>query len=141
MAYTRATGLLTKDTKLSYKKDMDFVDLGLDLQDFPDLGASADQVEVTTLADANRRYINGIKDFGALEFTFLYDGAADSAYRQLAALEKAKTVVEWKVTLPDGVEITFSGMCSVAIKSGAVNDAITFTLSINLASDVVVNLA
>ena len=71
----RANGILTKNTKLSVKISDSFVDLGADLQEFPNLGGAAEQVEVTTLADGNRRYINGIKDFGSLEFTFLYDGA------------------------------------------------------------------
>ena len=60
----RATGILTKNTNLSYKQGELWIELGADLQEFPDLGAAAEQVEVTTLADANRRYINGIKDFG-----------------------------------------------------------------------------
>lgn len=134
----RASGILTKNTNLSYSTDgTSWVDLGADLQEFPDLGAAADQVEVTTLADSNRRYINGIKDFGSLEFTFLYDGASDSSFNKLAALEKAGKAVNWKVTLPDSVEVTFEGQPSVALAGGAVNEAMTFTLSINLSSDVV----
>ena len=136
----RATGILTKNTNLSYKtSDDQWVALGADLQEFPDLGAAAEQVEVTTLADANRRYINGIKDFGTLDFTFLYDGASeDSAFKKLHALEVAGDPVDFKVELPDGITVTFSGFASVTIAGGAVNDAMTFTLSINLNSDLVI---
>lgn len=133
----RASGLLTKNTKLSYSNDgTAWTDLGEDLQEFPDLGAAADQVEVTTLADGNRRYINGIKDFGSLEFTFLYDGAADGSFKKLQAIEKAGKAVQWKVTLPDDVAVTFEGMASVTLSGAGVNDALTFKLSINLSSDV-----
>ena len=135
----RATGILTKNTNLSYKQGELWIELGADLQEFPDLGAAAEQVEVTTLADANRRYINGIKDFGTLDFTFLYDGASeDSAFKKLHALEVAGDPVEFKVELPDGITVTFSGFASVTIAGGAVNDAMTFTLSINLNSDLVI---
>lgn len=137
----RANGILTKNTKLSVKIADSFVDLGADLQEFPNLGGAAEQVEVTTLADGNRRYINGIKDFGSLEFTFLYDGAdVQGSYQKLRAIEVAGTNAEWKVTLPDSVEFTFTGQASVAINGGAVNDAITFTLTINLNSDLVCSL-
>lgn len=137
----RANGILTKNTKLSVKIADSFVDLGADLQEFPNLGGAAEQVEVTTLADGNRRYINGIKDFGSLEFTFLYDGTdAQGSYQKLRAIEVAGTNAEWKVTLPDGVEFTFTGQASVAINGGAVNDAITFTLTINLNSDLTCSL-
>ena len=136
----RATGILTKNTNLSYKTSgEEWVALGADLQEFPDLGAAAEQVEVTTLADSNRRYINGIKDFGTLDFTFLYDGASeDSAFKKLHALEVAGNPVDFKVELPDGITVTFSGFASVTIAGGAVNDAMTFTLSINLNSDLVI---
>lgn len=137
----RANGILTKNTKLSVKIAEIFVDLGADLQEFPNLGGAAEQVEVTTLADGNRRYINGIKDFGSLEFTFLYDGTdVQGSYQKLRAIEVAGTNAEWKVTLPDGVEFTFTGQASVAINGGAVNDAITFTLTINLNSDLTCSL-
>ena len=133
----RATGILTKSTKLFYKKAEEFVDLGEDLMEFPDLGASAEQVDVTTLADGARRYINGIKDFGSLDFKFLYDGAAEQgAYKQLKALETANDVVEFKILLPDGIALGFKGFVSVTIAGGAVGDAMTFTLTINLNSDI-----
>ena len=60
-----ATGLLSKDIKLSYKLAAAFVELP-DLQEIPELGGDVDKVEVTTLADGARRYINGIKDYGAM---------------------------------------------------------------------------
>ena len=68
-------GTLTKGIKLSYKassSSSSYTDL-TNLQEIPDLGGSADSVEVTTLDDAAHMYINGLKDYGdSLDFTFLY---------------------------------------------------------------------
>ena len=68
-------GTLSKGIKLSYKASggNSYTDL-TNLQEIPDLGGSADSVEVTTLDDAAHMYINGLKDYGdSLDFTFLYD--------------------------------------------------------------------
>ena len=67
------------------------------LTDIPDMGATPEKIDVTTLADDCRQYINGIKDFGDLEFTFIYESGADGNYAQLAALE-GKGVQECVVT-------------------------------------------
>lgn len=130
-----ATGLLSKGIELQYKKDDAFVTIP-DLQDIPDLGGDVDLVEVTTLADGARRYINGIKDFGDLGFTFLYDNTTeDSSYRICRGLEEAHEVYEFKVVLPDETEFTFSGGISTKINGAGVNDALTFTATISLNSD------
>lgn len=131
-------GILSKDITLSYKKDASFVVIP-NLQEVPELGGSAEKVDVTTLADGNYKYINGIKDFGDLAFKFLYDNSgAESNYRICRGLEEAGEVVEWKVTFPDGTEFVFSGEASTAIDSAAVNAALTFMLNITLNSDIAV---
>lgn len=130
-----ATGLLTKGITLSYKNGAAFAVLP-DLIDIPDLGGEVEKVEVTTLADGNRRYINGIKDFGDLAFTFLYaNGAADS-FRILTGLEAAGAAVEFEVELPDETVFAFSGFPSVILAGAGINEALTFTLNIALNSDI-----
>ena len=44
------------------------------LLEVPDIGGTTEKIDVTTLADTSRQYINGIKDYGELTFKFLYDG-------------------------------------------------------------------
>lgn len=89
-------GLLTKDIKLSYKKESAYVEIA-NLQECPELGGTAEKVDVTTLADGNKKYINGIKDFGDLAFKFLYDNSGvDSNYRVVRGLEESGKVVDWK---------------------------------------------
>ena len=133
-------GLLTKDITLSYKKDSSSSYEVLDgLQEVPSLGGTPDKVEVTTLADASRRYIKGIKDYGDLTFKFLYQNDTETSnFRILRGLEESGKVIEWKVEFPDGTGFAFSGECSVAPSDGAVNAAITFNLTISLNSDIAV---
>ena len=132
------TGLLTKDIKLSYKKDSSYEVLD-GLMEVPSLGGTPDKVEVTTLADASRRYIKGLKDYGDLAFKFLYDNEkATSNFRILRGLEESGKVVEWKVEFPDGTGFAFSGECSVAPSDGSVGGYIAFTLNISLNSDITV---
>ena len=131
-------GILSKGITLSYKKDSSYVIIP-NLQECPELGGTAEKVDVTTLADGNYKYINGIKDFGDLAFTFLYDNSgAESNYRICRGLEEAGKIVEWKVEFPDGTAFSFSGEASTAINSASVNSALTFALNITLNSDIAV---
>ena len=132
-------GILTKGITLSYKKDGSTYDVIANLQECPELGGTAENVEVTTLADGNKKYIKGIKDFGELAFKFLYDNSgAQSNYRIVRGLEEAGNIVEWKVTFPDNTTFAFSGEVTTAIDSAAVNAALTFTATITLNSDITV---
>lgn len=132
-------GILTKGITLSYKKDGTTYDVIANLQECPELGGTAENVEVTTLADGNKKYIKGIKDFGELAFKFLYDNSgAQSNYRIVRGLEEAGNIVEWKVTFPDNTAFAFSGEVTTAIDSAAVNAALTFTATITLNSDITV---
>lgn len=132
-------GILTKGITLSYKKTGSTYTEIANLQECPELGGTAENVEVTTLADGNKKYIKGIKDFGELAFKFLYDNSgAESNYRIVRGLEEAGNIVDWKVTFPDNTSFAFSGEVTTAIDSAAVNAALTFTATITLNSDITV---
>ena len=125
-------GTLSKGIKLSYKASggNSYTDL-TNLQEIPDVGGSADAVEVTTLDDAAHTYINGLKDYGdSLDFTFLYDKT------QFTALDALTGTISWKVTLPgtSALTATFDGESSVKLNGVGTNDAITYTLSIRPSS-------
>ena len=125
-------GTLSQGIKLSYKSGSgsSFTDL-TNLQEIPDLGGSADSVEVTTLADSAHMYINGLLDYGdSLDFTFLYEKA------QFTTLNGLSGAQSWKVTLPGtgGMTATFDAEASVRLNGVGVNDAITYTLSLKPSS-------
>jgi hypothetical protein len=95
------------------------------LQEIPELGGTAEAIEITTLADAAHMYTDGILNYGdSLAFKFLYEQAQ---FEELNALTGSQECV---VTLPDGATCTFNGTCSVKLDGVGVNAALTYTLSI-----------
>ena len=54
------------------------------IKDFPDLGSAPDTIEVTTLRDKMKRYIQGLQDTGSFEFTYNY---TNDAYTKVKALD------------------------------------------------------
>lgn len=123
--------ILSKGIKLSYSSTgtESYTDL-TDLLEIPSLGGSVDKVDVTTLADASKKYINGIKDYGDLAFKFNY------AKEQFNTLNGLTGSINFKVTLPDNVTATFSGEPSVSLEGVGVGAAMTYTLNISLDSDI-----
>lgn len=132
-------GILSKDAKLSSKTgaESQYEELPL-LMEIPEMGGTPEKVDVTTLADASRKYIDGVKDYGDLAFKFLYENVEGSAFRTLRGYEEAGTIADYKVELPDGTGFAFSGQVSVKINSAPVNAALTFTATISLNSDMVI---
>ena len=123
--------ILSKGIKLSYSSSgtTSYTDL-TDLLEIPSLGGSVDKVDVTTLADASKKYINGIKDYGDLAFKFNY------AKEQFTTLNGLTGSINFKVTLPDTTTATFSGEPSVSLEGVGVGAAMTYTLNISLDSDI-----
>lgn len=129
--------ILSKGIKLSYKLAETYVQLK-DLLEIPELGGTVDKVEVTNLEDGNRRYINGLKDFGDLTFKFNYVSGAAESFMILSDLEAVGEEVDFQVELPDGVTFTFSGTPSVKLDTAGINAALTFSLALSLSSDMVI---
>ena len=125
---------MAKHSSLGIQLDVGSVKNVSGLTDIPDMGATPEKLDVTTLADASRQYIEGIKDYGDLEFTFIYESGAEGNYAQLHALEGVQECV---VTFPDGSKFTFSGEVSLRIAGVGVNAVITFVMAVALSSDIV----
>lgn len=123
---------ISKGIKLSYKDgEGSFVEL-TNLQEIPEIGGTAEAIEITTLADAAHMYTDGILNYGdSLSFVFLYE---KEQFLTLHGLEGSKG---WKVELPDGTACTFSGTCSVALASAGVNVALTYTLAVKPDSEMI----
>ena len=123
--------ILSKGIKLSYSSSgtTSYTDL-TDLLEIPSLGGSVDKVDVTTLADASKKYINGIKDYGDLAFKFNY------AKEQFTTLNGLTGSINFKVTLPDTTTATFSGEPSVSLEGVGVGAAMNYTITVSLDSDI-----
>lgn len=126
------SGLLSKGIKLSYKtsESSGFKTLK-DLQEIPELGGTPNKVDVTTLDDEARAYINGLIEYGDLSFKFLYDK------NQFLELNALTGIIDWKVEFPDTLTATFSGESSVKIDGEGVETATTYTLNLALSSKIV----
>ena len=130
-------GILANGTKLGYKDSTGAIKNLEGLQAIPEMGAEAETVEITCLADKNKRYVKGIGDFGDLEFTFLYDNSvAEAPYRVLRGFEQADEVVTFELEYPDTTKFTFDAQVSVKLSSGEVNGVLTFTAKLTLNSNI-----
>lgn len=129
-------GILSKGIKLEYKASSasSYTEVA-NIQAIPDLGGAPEQVEVTTLADSSRKYISGIKSTSQLEFTVLFDAT------EYAAVSALSGEYDWKITLYDDSSsigtFTFSGQPACRLNGAGVNEALTYTLTIDVNSDIV----
>lgn len=132
------SGVLSQWIKLSYSSSSTGSYTALDdLQSIPDLGATPEQIDVTCMQDTAKRYMNGIKDYGSLEFGFLYDST------QFATLDAlAGSTVHFKLEISDtsggtaSTTFNFSGEPAVRLNGAGVNEALKYTLAIALNSDI-----
>lgn len=124
--------VISKGITLSYKTGDGSFSALTNLQEIPELGGTAESIEITTLADAAHMYTDGIKNYGdSLAFKFLYDEA------QFITLNSLTGSNGWMVSLPDGLTCTFSGTGSVKLDGVGVNAALTYTLAIKPDSEMV----
>lgn len=125
-------------TKISYKSGSTatFTDIPF-LMEVPEFGGTPEKIDVTVLSDTTKKYIPGMKDFGDLVFRFLYDNASENAnYRVLKGLDDGGTVATFKIEYPDGTAHQFDAIPSVKMDAGAVNGALTFSVTMMLQSDI-----
>lgn len=115
------------------------------LSEVPDMGGEKEKIEVTNLADSNKRYINGISDFGDLEFRFFYnkeetpdDDESEQvmeSYSVMRAYELANTELSFRLVYPDNTAHQWTGFAAARRNSAAVNAALEFTLSVTVSSE------
>lgn len=105
------------------------------LQEVPDIGGKTDKIDVTTLADTSKRYIQGLSDPGDLAFKFLYSnvGATDS-FRVLKGFETSRALTAFEVAISDGTKIDFTAYVQVSLDSAKTGAALGFTLNLTINS-------
>lgn len=108
----------------------------------PDLSqGDPEKIDVTTLADLSKRYINGLKDIGdGLEFEFNYESQADSSFYKLRPIEEAGTTAEFTVQLSDGLSFKFEAYVAVVLTGLAVGEQVKFKLTLTPASEIEVTI-
>ena len=119
-------GISSEGIKLSYKLATgEFIELE-NLQEVPDLGnGERETIEVTTLADSERKYIPGLyAGSEGLEFKFLYEK------EQFMTLNALNEEAQWKIEISDGLTCSFNGSCAVRLDGQGVSAALTYTLNI-----------
>ena len=110
-----------------------------DLKEVPDLGAEPEMVDNTALSDKIIHNEQGIGDPGDMEYTFRYKNeSATDSFRILQGLSDAGTLTYFQEKLTDGTAWTFSGIPSVRLSGGGVNDPQEFVLSVALQSDLTI---
>ena len=92
-----------------------------------------EKLETTTLANANKTYIDGLKDFGdSLSFTCLYLKEEFMQVRGLADGEGKEVELKY----PDGMTVTFTGSVSTVLSGAEVNSVLTYSIEITPMSDI-----
>ena len=130
--------LLTSGIVFSYKDGSTWNEIE-GLLSTPDMGGSAEKIDVTTLKDKSKKYIKGLIDYSDLTFGFLYDNSSDTAaYRVFRQLEDSEKLYDFKMELPDGTSFEFTGEVTTSLKGASVSARHEFTVTITLNSEIVV---
>ena len=110
------------------------------IKDFPDLEGEREEIDVTTLSDSSRVYINGLRNNTPWVFTCNYTKTAYEALYALAELNKHYAVFMGSLSgaNPTGSEGIFytTGRLSVKKSGGGVGDAQEMTVKIMITSEV-----
>lgn len=109
----------------------------IDIKEFPDLGKAPDTIDITTLTDGMKTYLQDIADPGQLEFTANYDL---NDFKKLKALEHKPTkyAVWFGATTAGGTDtpsgsegkFEFTGELAVTVKGAGVSSAVDMSVAI-----------
>jgi len=91
------------------------------IKDFPDLGGSPELLDTTTLSDASKTYVAGIKDQQALEFTANYD---ETVYDLIATLTTEQDFQLWFGTTGASGKFAFTGTVIAYVLGAGVNGVV-----------------
>ena len=108
----------------------------------PEMGGTPEHIDVTNLEDSIKRNILGIQDTGTLDFEFYATESevdTDTQIRDtwdiLRGYQTAGNTMMWKLIYPDSEGFTWKGKCSVRRQSVGVNNAVKFTLTVGLETE------
>lgn len=138
------SGLLTNNSSVSFKigDSANPTEVIPGLQSIPSLGGDIEQIDITCLSDTSFHYMNGLRDYGDFEFTFLYipksemgTGATGSNYEKAKGYDDG-TSKYVDITIGDGTVFHLQGTVAASLNEAGVNEAFTFTVKIGLSADI-----
>lgn len=100
------------------------------LKTIPDIGGTPNQIDTTDLDNTEyETAINGLKPAQQYEFEFNMESPSVTANIKLASdLEDAGTKAYWKLTLANGIVVSFQSDVKTTINGGSSGDLIGFTM-------------
>jgi len=142
---TAVKGISTYQTYLMYRTTTsgEYAKL-IDISSFPDLVPAKERIDITSLSDYMRVYINGIGDTSEFEFAAFY---TPDNYSKVKSLENHQ--YEYAVwfgasgsegsEVPDGHmgKFSWTGDVSAGISGGGVNEAVGMTINCTPATVIV----
>lgn len=98
----------------------------------PDIGGEPDDIETTTLDNVKyKTAILGLQDVQKYTFEFnMEDPSAESNFKLASDLEDSGDTYYWKLTLSNGIVISFRSKVTTAIQGGQYGDLIGFTMTL-----------
>lgn len=128
----------TYQTYLMHSADGEAYTKLVDIKEFPDLGSVPPTVDITTLSDNQKMYLNDIKDPGSLEFNSNYDKTDYAKLKALEGKKGEKYAIWFGATTVSGEEVPdgndgkyeFEGELAVWIKGGSVSAAVDMGIAI-----------
>lgn len=98
----------------------------------PDIGGEPDDIETTTLDNVKyKTAIMGLMDIQKYTFEFnMEDPSAESNFKLASDLEDSGSIYYWKLTLSNGIVISFRSKVTTAIQGGQYGDLIGFTMTL-----------
>ena len=102
------------------------------LKTIPDIGGTPNQIDTTDLDNTEfETAINGLKPAQQYEFEFNMESPTATANIKLASdLEDAGTKAYWKLTLANGIVVSFQSDVKTTINGGSSGDLIGFTMTL-----------
>lgn len=102
------------------------------LKTIPDIGGTPNTIDTTCLDNTKfETAINGLKPVQSYEFEFnMEDPSAESNIKLASDLEDAGTIAYWKLTLSNGIVISFRSDVSTTISGGSSGDLLGFTMTL-----------
>lgn len=120
-------------TKLEYSTTSNGTYIRLyGLKVVPDIGSEPEDIETTTLDNQKfKTSILGLQDVQKYTFEFnMEDPNAEANYKKACDIEDSGDVYYWKLTLSNGVVISFRSKATTSIKGGEYGDLIGFNMTL-----------